>query len=233
MRITLILFCFFLNLYHNNTLTISVGEELSSSHNSGYLDLLISKNTAKNTALPQLSALQLAFEGYQAMVSKGTISENAPLTIIDYSLPSTQKRLWVIAPASGEIIFHEYVSHGKNSGDLHAEKFSNAPSSFQSSLGFFVTAETYQGKHGYSLRLDGIEPGINDKARERAIVIHGAAYANADFIDKTGRLGRSLGCPALPTDTASKFINLVKEKSCLFIFANDPVYLEVSKVLKG
>lgn len=148
-------------------------------------------------------------------------------------MPSTEKRLWVIDVETGEILFNDFVSHGKNSGELYATSFSNLNSSYKSSLGFYQTAETYTGKHGYSLRLDGLESGINDNARNRAIVIHGAGYANPDFIEKTGRLGRSLGCPALPEDSAKALIDLIKEKSCLFIYANEFGYLNNSIVLNG
>jgi hypothetical protein len=134
---------------------------------------------------------------------------------------------------NGEILHHGYVSHGRNSGDLMAEKFSNISSSYMSSLGFYLTGETYQGKHGYSLRLDGLEKGFNDKARERAIVIHGAQYANENFIKQTGRLGRSLGCPALPQEIAGDIINLIKENSLLLIYGQDQDYLTKSTFLNS
>lgn len=112
-----------------------------------------------------------------------------------------------------------------------AQKFSNINSSFMSSLGFYVTGETYEGKHGYSLRLDGVEKGFNDNARERAIVIHGADYANPDFVLATGRLGRSLGCPALPMALHREIIDTIKNGSCLFIYGNDKSYLQNSSLI--
>jgi hypothetical protein len=128
-----------------------------------------------------------------------------------------------------KILLHTVVAHGRNSGLLLAEQFSNRPESYQSSLGFFKTGETYQGKHGYSLRLDGLEKGINDQARNRAIVLHGADYAKEDFLKSAGRLGRSLGCPAVPTELAPSIIQLIKNGTLLFVYGKDPEYLETSK----
>lgn len=183
--------------------------------------------------LPSTDILNYALSGYQRILNKKDLSEDKPLTVIDYSLPSTQKRLWVIEMESGEIIHHGFVSHGRNSGELTAKKFSNINSSYMSSLGFYLTGETYQGKHGYSLRLDGLEAGFNDKARERAIVIHGAAYAEEEFIEQTGRLGRSLGCPALPQEETELVIDLIKEQSILFIYGDDQNYLKRSNILNS
>jgi hypothetical protein len=116
-----------------------------------------------------------------------------------------------------KILFNSLVAHGKNSGDLYAEQFSNKNESFQSSLGFYITNETYIGEHGLSLKLDGLERNKNDNARNRAIVIHGADYVSNDFIKKHNRLGRSFGCPSLPTEVSEKIITTIKNKSCLFI----------------
>lgn len=185
----------------------------------------------ENYELPSDEILNFALAGHQKVVDQNMLSESKPLTVIDFSLPSSQKRLWIIDINSGEIIHFGYVSHGRNSGNLFAEKFSNINSSYMSSLGFYLTGETYQGKHGYSLRLDGLESGFNDKARERAIVIHGADYAQEDFIHKTGRLGRSLGCPALPLSETRVVIDLIKEQSVLFIYGNDDNYLNQSNIL--
>ncbi|MCH7403099.1 murein L,D-transpeptidase catalytic domain family protein [Belliella kenyensis] len=196
-------------------------------------NLIFSNPINSNFVLPNLTILEIGIAGYQKLVEIDELNKDKPLSIIDFSLPSTHKRLWIIDIASGEILHHGYVSHGRNSGDLMAKSFSNVNSSYMSSLGFYKTGETYQGKHGYSLRLDGLEIGINDKARERAIVIHGADYANEDFIKTTGRLGRSLGCPALPTSEANQVIDLIKDKSLLFIFGNDDQYLLKSPILNA
>ena len=120
-----------------------------------------------------------------------------------------------------KVLYHCLVSHGKNSGELMAENFSNNPGSYTSSPGFYTTGETYFGKHGFSLRLDGIENGINDKARERAIVIHGADYVSPDFVKKYGRLGRSLGCPAVPEELSKEIIETIKDGTCLFVYDED------------
>jgi hypothetical protein len=175
---------------------------------------------------PSLPVLELALNGYAQLQDK---LKKPLLTVIDYSLPSTKKRLWIIDLAEQKILLHTVVAHGRNSGALLAEKFSNRPESYQSSLGFFQTGEAYQGKHGYSLRLDGLEAGINDQARARAIVIHGADYAKETVAATAGRLGRSLGCPAVPPDLSTPLIKLIKEGSLLFIYGKDPNYLRMSK----
>ncbi|STQ75238.1 Uncharacterised protein [Grimontia hollisae] len=140
-------------------------------------------------------------------------------TVIDYGKPSSQKRFWVIDAAKRKVLFASYVSHGKNSGALYARNFSNVVNSHQTSIGIFRAAETYYGKHGYSLRLDGLSKGINDNARRRAIVIHGATYAHPSVIAKTGQLGRSWGCPALPSYLSKKVINTIKNGTYIYAFA--------------
>ena len=172
--------------------------------------------------------LLLAYEGYLKMVSEGMLEEGKPLTIIDFDLPSSEERLWVIDIQNQGMEYVSLVAHGRNSGGLHAEKFSNVPESYMSSLGFYLTGETYFGKHGRSLRLDGMEEGVNDNARLRAIVMHAADYAEASFVKRHGRLGRSLGCPALPDDEFEDIIDLIKDKSCLFIHASEKEYLNQS-----
>lgn len=191
---------------------------------------LYSKLQNSGFKTPSFTSFTFAFEGYQKLKEEGKIQKEL-LTIIDFSLSSTQKRLWIIDMNSLEILTHSLVSHGRNSGDEFATSFSNQMNSFQSSLGFFATAETYQGKHGYSLRLDGMEPGINDLARSRAVVIHGADYVSESFIQKQGRLGRSHGCPALPVDETAQIIDLIKDKTCLFIYHPNAQYFKKSKVL--
>lgn len=187
----------------------------------------------EDTPAPQQEVIQMAVSGYLNLVEEGKIDKGSPLSVIDFSLPSSKERLWIFDLEEGKLLYHSLVSHGRNSGDLMAKKFSNINSSFMSSLGFYVTGETYQGKHGYSLRLDGVEKGFNDLARERAIVIHGADYANKDFVKNTGRLGRSLGCPALPMDVYKEVINTIKEGSCLFIYGNDAEYLSKSSLINA
>lgn len=153
------------------------------------------------------------------------------LTLIDFSKPSTEKRLYVFDIDKKELLYSSVVSHGKNSGENYATSFSNQTGSYKSSLGFYLTENTYQGKNGYSLILNGLEKGINDKAKERAIVVHGAAYADPSVI-ASGRLGRSFGCPALPQTLTKPIINTIKDGSVMFIYANNANYLAQSSFLK-
>lgn len=153
------------------------------------------------------------------------------IAVIDFSKPSTEERLYVIDLQEKELLFVSHVSHGKNSGDVFATSFSNVNGSNQSSLGFFVTEGTYSGKGGYSLILDGLEQGINDKAKERSIVMHGSRNANPSIINKRGSLGRSLGCPAMPEAVTKPIINTLKDGAIVFIFADDEEYLEQSPIL--
>jgi hypothetical protein len=180
--------------------------------------------------LPTKDSFTKALEGYFRLEEKGKIKKRL-LTVVDFSLSANQKRLWIIDLNTKEILHQTYVAHGRNTGDEFANAFSNIPESFQSSLGFYATAESYFGKHGYSLRLDGLEKGINDKARERAIVIHGADYVSENFISQHGRLGRSLGCPSLPMEESKEIIDLIKDKSCLFIYYPSEEYLRKSQLI--
>lgn len=153
------------------------------------------------------------------------------LAVIDYSLPSTQPRLWVFDLVKRTLTFKELVAHGRGSGNARATAFSNVPDSWQSSLGLFRTLNSYQGSNGYSLRLEGLEPGVNDKAFERAIVIHGADYVDETFITQTGRLGRSHGCPAVREDIASPLIDSLKDGQYLFVYYPDGDWLDSSRFL--
>lgn len=169
----------------------------------------------------------------QAVAGYNRIKEKSKpiLTLIDFSKPSTEKRLFVFDMEKKRLLYTSVVSHGRNSGENYATSFSNQNGSYKSSLGFFLTEHTYQGGNGYSLILNGLEKGINDKAKERAIVVHGAAYANP-AVASSGRLGRSLGCPALPTQMAKPIINTIKDGSVMFIYANNTNYLAQSDILK-
>ena len=174
-------------------------------------------------------AFRQAVAGYNQIKEK----RRNVLTLIDFSKPSTEERLFVFDMDRQRLLFSSVVSHGKNSGENYATSFSNQNGSNKSSLGFYLTEYTYSGKNGYSLVLNGLEKGINDKAKERAIVVHGAAYANPSVALATGRLGRSLGCPALPQNTARPIINAIKGGSVIFIYANSPQYLAESSLLQG
>ena len=179
---------------------------------------------ASTNEAPDPEVLGLALSGYERAVAEGQAAPRSLLTIIDYSRPSTLTRLFVVDPDDGEILHKSLVAHGKNSGANEATRFGNEIDSLQSSLGFFITGDTYHGRHGYSLRLHGLEPGINDNALERNIVIHGASYVSEEFAARNGRLGRSWGCPALPTDTNRQVIDLIKGGSCVFIYGEDATY---------
>lgn len=161
-----------------------------------------------------LEIFSLAMTGYY----KYDIFNEGKISIVDYSKPSSEKRFYVIDIAKKKLLFHTLIAHGKNTGENIALHFSNESESLKSSLGFFKTAETYAGKHGYSLRIDGLEKGLNDNARNRAIVIHGAKYVSEEFIKNQGRLGRSWGCPALPTSDTKDIIDAIPNGTCLFIY---------------
>lgn len=172
-----------------------------------------------------------ALDAAEHAVSRGDANAPRTLTVIDFSKPSTEKRMWVYDLASQALLFHEHVAHGRGSGANMATVFSNVPESNQSSLGLFRTAEAYIGKHGLSLRLDGLERGINDRARERAIVIHGADYVNAATARAQGRLGRSLGCPAVRPEIARALIETVKDGGLLFAYYPQESWLTTSTYL--
>jgi L,D-transpeptidase catalytic domain len=165
-----------------------------------------------------LPAINIALNGFSDFKSLNLLKNDSLLTIIDFSASSTEKRFFLLDLKNQKILKQTLVAHGKNSGLDKAESFSNKKRSRKSSLGFYVTGETYEGKHGFSLRLDGMSKDLNDNARKRAIVIHGANYVNQDFIKANGRIGRSFGCPALSFDEANDIIELIKEGSCLFIY---------------
>lgn len=172
---------------------------------------------ANQLELPKFESFEEAFKGYILLKEKGLVQKDI-LTLIDFSLSANSKRLWVIDLASNTILFHTLVAHGKNTGNEYAHHFSNQNASFQSSLGFYSTGEIYTGKHGLSLKLDGLEEGVNSNARKRAIVIHGADYVSEKFIQQNKRLGRSLGCPALPNELNLPIINTIKGQSILFVY---------------
>ncbi len=168
-------------------------------------------------ALPKLESFAEALKGYYSLKEKGLIKKDI-LTIVDFSLSSNTKRLWVIDLATGDILFHSLVAHGRNTGDEFASNFSNAAESYKSSLGFYATGEIYNGKHGMSLKLDGLEKGVNDNARTRGVVMHAADYVSNSFIRNNNRLGRSQGCPAVPVELSKEIISVIKDKSCFFIY---------------
>lgn len=170
-------------------------------------------------------AFDYAYRGYRHLVDKKKIDQSGYLTICDFSQSARQKRLYIIDLANDKIIMNTYVAHGHNSGGVYATRFSNKLSSKQSSLGFYVTKNTYRGENGLSLRMEGLEPGFNDKAYRRAIVLHGADYIGE------GSTGRSYGCPAVPKNESKTIINTIKNGTCLFIYHPEKKYLQSSKIL--
>ena len=175
------------------------------------------------------TVFERAIAGYNRM---GSFDKNI-LTVIDFTKPSTEKRLFVIDLKLKKVLFISYVAHGRNSGEKYATSFSNQEGSFKSSLGFYQTENTYYGKNGYSLVLNGLERGINDKAKERAIVVHGAAYADPSVVSRGGRLGRSFGCPAVPQKLSRPIIDAIKGGSVMYIYAATPEYLAQSHILNS
>lgn len=198
---------------------------------------LISKSAILYDSL-QLDTLGLSkqafiegVKGYDNLRASGKLSNDNVLTIADFSLPSSEKRLFVIDMDNFQVLYNTYVAHGRNSGKEYANKFSNSPQSNMSSLGFYVTGKTYVGENGFSLRLQGEEKGINDNAMRRAIVIHCADYVSEKWVQDLGYIGRSLGCPALPRKYAKPIIETIKDGSCFFIYSPSQKYLSRSELL--
>ena len=179
------------------------------------------------------SVFDLALGAASCAVKSGAVGTPRTLTVIDYSRPSTAKRLWVYDLATHELVYEERVAHGQGSGVNFATAFSNEDESHQTSLGLFVTDTTYVGRNGYSLRLDGLDRGVNDRARDRAIVMHGAPYVSDAFVKANGRLGRSWGCPAVSDLVARELIDRVKGGGLVFAYYPDAEWLKTSKYLGG
>lgn len=205
------------------TVALTLEEEIKNLYN------IFSK---KNTSVPSLESFKNGMMGYYKL-SNQKLNKKEILTIIDFSLSSTKKRMWVMDMATNTVLFHSVVSHGKNTGGEFATKFSNKVNSLQSSLGFYITGETYIGKNGLSMFIDGMEEEFNSKARERYVVVHGADYANPEVADNLGRLGRSFGCPAVPTALTKDIIETIKNKSVLYIHSADKNYSAKSTMIKA
>ncbi len=205
------------------------------------LSLFLSTSAAAAVAVEDLArlapdadpqVLRLALQARACAIHHDEAQTDDRLAVIDYSLPSTEPRLWVFELAPLRLLYHEHVAHGRGSGENLAKRFSNIEGSHQSSLGLFRTAETYQGGNGYSLRMDGLEPGINDRARARAIVMHGAPYVNPELAQRQGRLGRSFGCPAVRREVAHGVIDSLKQGQLLFAYYPDADWLSQSTFLQ-
>ena len=208
------------------------GKKINSNQNilsdDDYNKLLIDSLYAECKLTDKLdyNVFRNAMDGYNSF----EMANKKLLSIIDYSKPSTEKRFFVIDIENHKLLYNTLVAHGKKSGYLNATKFSNKYGSHKSSLGFFRTGNSYYGKRGYSLKLEGLEKGINDNARLRGIVIHGANYVDERFANGNGVIGRSWGCPAVSKKLSKEIIKLLKGGSLLYIYADDELYKENSVI---
>jgi hypothetical protein len=213
---------------HSNISQVSVADAASAVAPAAFRP--VSAPAPLTAALPDVQGLSpkvlaMALDAVSCAKARGaSSSKDDLLTIIDYSLPSTAPRLWVLDLAHGKVLFHELVAHGAGSGDVYATRFSNTNESKQTSLGLFRTAGTYEGGNGYSLKLQGLDAGINDRAEERHIVMHGAWYVSPEHARQYGRLGRSWGCPALSQESAHRVIDTIKGGSYIYSYSADKAW---------
>ena len=207
----------------SNTNLFSESNALSELYNTIHLENYGLSKTAFNYAL----------KGYNYLLGKNKIGNTDYLTICDFSQSSRNKRLYIIDLKNGRLLINTYVSHGRNSGGEFATRFSNRPESLESSLGFYITENTYFGEHGLSLKIRGLEKGFNDKASSRTIVLHGATYAESNFLTHNNFLGRSFGCPAVPASESKTIINIIKNGTLFFIYHPTKKYLNGSSILNG
>jgi len=208
---------------HKNAAKAAFAEEVS---------LLYEQINLKELGLTR-QAFEYALKGYYYLLDHHWLAKTNILSICDLSQSSRNKRLYVLDLEQKTVLINTYVAHGRNSGLEYARSFSNNPSSHKTSLGFYVTGETYYGDNGLSLRVKGLERGFNDKANGRNIVVHGSEYVGPDFLRMNGCSGRSYGCPAVPSDEAGEVIDAIKEGSCLFIYHPTKKYITRSKILNG
>ena len=231
----LLLILFLLSIPHiswNTTSNTDFGNELvviKKTNETSFDNYAHSFYENLNEENLNFEAFKIGLRGFLKLQKSNSLKNNRYLTIIDFAKHSKEQRLFIIDIANQEIEHRSVVAHGRNSGFEFAKNFSNKPNSHKSSIGFYETAETYFGKHGYSLRLDGLEYS-NSNARRRAIVIHSADYASEKFVKNNGRLGRSYGCPSLPKEGYKEVISKIKEGSCLFIYYPQKEYLNKSKL---
>lgn len=178
-------------------------------------------------------AFEFAWQGYKYLLDAGMLYNKEVISICDFSQSSRHKRLYIIDVETMKVLVNTYVAHGRKSGGEYARSFSNNPESHKSSLGFYITGKTYYGGHGLSLTIDGLERGINDKADQRNIVVHGSDYVGSNFLQSNRFNGRSYGCPAVPAKDTEQIINTIKDGSCLFIYHPTKDYISKSKILNG
>ena len=237
---TLIAYILFTFILLGGTVGISTSYAQTSAENSGaetsIKKEIINKDLFDSLRLGRLGLGRVAFDyamiGYTRLKAKGLLANPGILSIIDFSLSSAKKRLFVLDVKNYKLLFVTYVAHGKNSGTSQALYFSNEAESFKSSIGFYLTGATYSGAHGFSMKLKGYEAGYNDKAEERDIVVHSADYVSEALIKQQGFIGRSLGCPALAPEIYKQVISKIKNRSCLFIYGASGNYIENSRMLK-
>lgn len=234
--LSFVLFCSFTPKTDVNTDPKSLPGLLSSS-NAAPAALHLVDSLYNNLRLADAGLNKQAFfnayKGYQYLISQNKINHPNLLAICDYSQSSSQKRLYVIDLKNNVVLFHTYVAHGHNSGADVANSFSNLNSSNKSSQGFLVTAETYMGHNGYSMRFDGMERGINDNVRARDVVMHGSAYVCGERAKMGTMMGRSWGCPAVPSLESAEIINTIKGGTCFYIYSPDAVYAQQSPILNA
>ena len=226
--ISILLFCIFCSVHTRSNTGVVQGTNLAFKFAPG--NNLSTLETLEATLDINSEALKMGVDGYEKLKEQGLLKNLRYLTIVDYSKPSSANRLYVIDMEHAQLLLQTLVAHGKKSGSIFANTFSNKDASLKSSLGFFVTGNTYVGKHGTSLELEGLEKGINDHAKERAIVIHGADYVSNSIAKQQGFIGRSLGCPAVPNDKVNTIIDAIQGASCIFIYAPDKSYLRKSTI---
>lgn len=231
--ILFISFAFTSNTYSSKTVEAGLASEVAVAEPIApafEYEMLYEEFSSSNVSLPAVTVFEKAMTGYSRLEKKGLV-KNKLLTVVDFGLSSSKKRMWILNMDTKKVLFHTFVSHGKNTGGEFATQFSNTVNSLQSSLGFYVTAETYYGKNGLSLFIDGQEKGFNSNARKRYVVIHGADYAESSFIDSMGRLGRSYGCPAVPNSIAKNLIQTIEGNSVVYIHKENEKYLNNSALL--
>ncbi|HSQ44735.1 MAG TPA: murein L,D-transpeptidase catalytic domain family protein [Ginsengibacter sp.] len=218
-----------------SSISISTSKAANSTHDGEVPNSKVNvyDSLQLNTLGLSKQAFDYAVRGFKSLLSMGKLTNDSIISIVDFSLSSAKKRLFVIDLKNYKVLYNTYVAHGRNSGAEFAERFSNNPRSNKSSLGFYVTGNTYDGEHGYSLHLEGEEKGINDNAYKRAIVMHCADYVNEKFIESKGYIGRSLGCPAIPKQVYKPIINEIKDGSCLFLYSPNQYYISHSIFLKN
>jgi len=222
-------------LQTNNEIDLTASSSINTKLNSTATDVSSALYDDINLQRYGLSkeAFSYAYKGYEYLLSKKMISRADYLTICDFSQSSKQKRFYIIDIINSKLVLNTYVAHGKNSGGEYATRFSNKPSSLQSSLGFYITQNTYTGEHGLSLKINGVDGSFNNRASKRNIVIHGADYIDEDWLNRSSCMGRSYGCPAVPEKETLSIINTIKNGTCLFIYHPNRNYLLRSKILNG